>query len=109
MGGLSSTRRGQPSRLASQNPLRSRRPRRLQLFIASSRISTVGMMIFALYGQENLAAVDTVLAVMGLCVGVMDGYLCWREGRPRTGMLRSACAFVVAAVRIARWPADSWG
>jgi hypothetical protein len=62
-------------------PIAQSVPAQATMFIASSRISTIGMIIFALYGQGNLAAVDTVLAVMGLYVGVMDGYLCWREGR----------------------------
>lgn len=61
------------------------------------------------YLQGNLAPVDTVLAVMGLYVGVMDGYLCWHEGRPRMGMLRSACAFVVAALGMAGCPAGGQG
>ncbi|ROW15218.1 hypothetical protein VPNG_03077 [Cytospora leucostoma] len=76
-------------------------PAQTTMFIAASRISTIGMIIFALYGQGNFAAVDTVLAVMGLYVGVMDGYLCWREGLPRMALFRSASAFTVAAVGLA--------
>lgn len=83
-------------------PIAQSVPAQTTMFIASFRISTIGMIIFALYGQGNLAAVDTVLAVMGLYVGVMDGYLCWREGRPKMGLFRSVSAFMVAAVGMSR-------
>lgn len=88
-------------------PIAQSGPAQTTMFIASSRISTIGMIIFALYGQGNFAAVDTVLAVMGLYVGVMDGYLGWREGRPSMGLFRSASAFMVAAVGIAGCTAGS--
>lgn len=90
-------------------PIARSAPAQTTMFIASSRISTIGMIIFALYGQGNLAAVDTVLAVMRFYVGVMDGYLCWREGRPRMGLFRSACAFIVAAVGMAGCTAGGQG
>ncbi|KAG6362839.1 hypothetical protein INS49_007933 [Diaporthe citri] len=90
-------------------PIAQSVPAQTTMFIASSRISTIGMIIFALYGQGNLAAVDTVLAVMGLYVGVMDGYFCWREGRPKMGLFRSAGAFTVAAVGLAGCTAGGQG
>lgn len=90
-------------------PIAQSAPAQTTMFIASSRISTIGMIIFALYGQENLAAVDTVRAVMGLYVGVMDGYICWREGRPKMGLFRSASAFMVAAVGMAGYTAGGQG
>lgn len=90
-------------------PIAESAPAQATMFIASSRISTIGLTIFALYGQGNLAAIDTVLAVMGLYVGVMDGYLCWREGRPKKGLFRSASAFTVAAVGLAGCTAGGRG
>lgn len=90
-------------------PIAQSVPAQATMFIASSRISTIGMIIFALYGQGNFAAVDTVLAVMGLYVGAMDGYLCWREGRPKNGLFRSASAFTVAAVGLAGCTAGGRG
>jgi hypothetical protein len=44
------------------------------------RTSTLGLLVFALYVQGNLAAVDTTMAVMGAYCGVADVIAIWRYG-----------------------------
>ncbi|KAI1411795.1 hypothetical protein F5Y13DRAFT_51246 [Hypoxylon sp. FL1857] len=41
----------------------------------SIRTSTLGLIMLIFYSQNKLAEVDTIMAVMGTYIGVMDGYV----------------------------------
>ncbi|RYP21423.1 hypothetical protein DL767_009276 [Monosporascus sp. MG133] len=44
------------------------------------RTSTLGLLIFAFYLQDNLAAVDMTMAIMGAYCGIADVLLLWNYG-----------------------------
>ncbi|KAJ3579133.1 hypothetical protein NPX13_g1438 [Xylaria arbuscula] len=90
---------GLPSRIADSPAAQS------IMLIASSRITTIGLIIYVLYHQEHYAAVDSVLAVMGLYAALMDGFVCWRESVPRMAVFRSFCALTVAWFGLTGWTA----
>ncbi|KAK2601849.1 hypothetical protein QQS21_004632 [Conoideocrella luteorostrata] len=71
------------------------------MVVAPSRISITGFLIHALYAQGKFTDVDTVLMVLGIYAGIMDGYVSWREGAVKAAFTRAAAAFVVAAIGLA--------
>lgn len=70
-------------------------PAHVGFIVYGARISVIGMAIWVFYLQGKQAAVDTMLAL--LCyVGVVDGYVCWREGVAGRAVERVLVGGVVA-------------
>ncbi|KAK3181956.1 hypothetical protein K4F52_006695 [Lecanicillium sp. MT-2017a] len=63
--------------------------------IGGGRSAAIGMMIFALYAQGDLAAVDVVLAIMGFVLGVVDLVVCYKAGVPGRGWFRLSAGVVI--------------
>ncbi|KAK6353444.1 hypothetical protein TWF696_005407 [Orbilia brochopaga] len=71
-------------------------PQAQAVFIVSgARTSALGLAIYILYARGMLRAVDVVLATVGT-TGLIDGWVCWREGVPGRGVFRATSAAVVA-------------
>ena len=63
---------GHPQRIGISKPAQS------VMIVSSARISAIGMALFTYHFQEKLEVVDTILFILGF-VGLVDGYVCWRE------------------------------
>ena len=81
---------GLPKRIAISKPAQA------VMITSSARITAIGMALFTFYFQGTLEAVDTVLAIIGY-VGLVDGYVCWREGVPDKSVFRTASGLLIAA------------
>lgn len=57
--------------------------------IMAGRNIAFGAAIWLLYLQGKLGSVDTVLSCVGI-VGLVDGWVCWREGIIGTAWFRAA-------------------
>ena len=88
---------GLPKRIAD-NPLTHS-----VMAISSARTSALGLLIFIFYSQGRFSEVDTVLCVMGFCLGAADGYICWKEAVPRRGLFRATMGLVIAGWGLAGW------
>jgi hypothetical protein len=64
------------------------------MILSSARISAIGMSIWMLYLRKNYEAVDVVLITFGW-IGVIDGYVCWKEGVPGKAVMRSTSSLLV--------------
>jgi hypothetical protein len=81
---------GLPERIAVSKPAQS------VMILSSGRITTLGLALFTFYFQRKLAAVDTILLLLGY-VGLVDGYVCWLEGVPNKAIFRLASGLAIAA------------
>jgi hypothetical protein len=66
------------------------------------RTSTLGLLMFVLYFQGNLEAVDVVMAVMGAYCGIADVLMIWWFGERKVVLGR-----LVSIIGIAAW--GVWG
>ncbi|KAJ5678711.1 hypothetical protein N7462_006955 [Penicillium macrosclerotiorum] len=66
------------------------------MLTSAARISAIGYALFLFYFQGKLREFDTLLSVLGY-VGLVDGYVCWREGVPKKGVFRAVSGLVIAA------------
>lgn len=55
------------------------------MILSSARISAIGIATYAFWFQGGYKAMDTLLATIAY-VGVVDGYVCWKEGVPGRGL-----------------------
>ncbi|KAI1402481.1 hypothetical protein F4819DRAFT_280192 [Hypoxylon fuscum] len=62
----------------------------------SIRTSTLGLIMLTFYYQKKLAEVDTVMAIMGVYVGVMDGYVL-RNDMPGKALFRFLSGLAIGA------------
>ncbi|KAH0489341.1 hypothetical protein TgHK011_009774 [Trichoderma gracile] len=67
------------------------------MVLCSARTTALGMLMFVFYRQEKFAAVDTVMAVMGAYLGLVDGYVCWKEEMPGKAVFRCVSGMMIAA------------
>ena len=65
--------------------------------VYSARMTVIGLAIYTLHYQQLYAAVDTIMLCLGY-IAFVDGYICWKEGVPKTAAFRSISAVVVAAM-----------
>ena len=70
--------------------------------IFGARATTLGVLILIFYARGQLAAVDTILAVLGVWSGIVDGYAVWAEGNPAKALLRLLGSWAVGACGLAR-------
>lgn len=82
---------GLPQRIASSKPAQA------VMIVSSGRITAIGLSLFAFYFQGKLVEVDTVLTILGAYVGLVDGYVCLREGVPNKAIFRTASGLAIAA------------
>ncbi|KAJ5157452.1 uncharacterized protein N7482_008552 [Penicillium canariense] len=80
---------GLPQRVADSRSAQS------VMITSAARISAIGHALFLFYFQGKLVEFDTLLSVLGH-VGLIDGYVCWREGVPGKGLFRAVSGLVIA-------------
>ena len=56
--------------------------------VSSARVTAIGLALWAFYLQGQFTAVDTILTTLGW-IGIVDGYVCWKEDVPRSAFVRS--------------------
>ena len=71
------------------------------------RTSTLGLLVFALYLQGDLAAVDTTMVVMGGYCGIADVITIWYHGNQRVIPVRLLSVLCIAGWGIAGITASS--
>ncbi len=81
---------GLPKRVAISKPAQS------IMIVSSARITAIGLALFTFYFQGKLAAVDTMLTVLGY-VGLVDGYVCWMENVPGKAVFRTVSGVLISA------------
>ncbi|KAL4862623.1 hypothetical protein BDV12DRAFT_178600 [Aspergillus spectabilis] len=67
------------------------------MILRCGRITAFGLALWTLYIQQQLEAFDTILTILGGYVGLVDGYVCWKEGVPGKAVFRTGSGLVIAA------------
>ncbi|KAL6876965.1 hypothetical protein J3F83DRAFT_712490 [Trichoderma novae-zelandiae] len=67
------------------------------MVLCSARTTALGLLMFVFYRQGEFAAVDAVMSVMGAYLGLVDGYVCWKEGMPGKAVFRCSSGMGIAA------------
>ncbi|KAJ6519174.1 hypothetical protein C8R45DRAFT_950423 [Mycena sanguinolenta] len=80
---------GLPEHVAVSSPAQS------IMKLNSGRGTALGLTLFAFYFQRKYAAFDTVMSCL-FCVGLADGYVCWREGVPGQALFRLGVNLLIA-------------
>ncbi|EQL31866.1 hypothetical protein RJZ56_001078 [Blastomyces dermatitidis] len=62
----------------------------------SARTTAIGITLLTFYSQDKLTEFDTILVILAY-LGLVDGYVCWREGMPGKAAFRAAVGFLIAA------------
>lgn len=83
---------GLPERIASS------RPAQPVMVLCSARTTTLGLLMFIFYRQGRFEDVDTVMSVMGAYLGLVDSYVCWKEGMPGKAVFRCVSGIVIAGL-----------
>ncbi|KAL4877416.1 hypothetical protein BJY04DRAFT_198326 [Aspergillus karnatakaensis] len=81
---------GLPQRIAISKPAQS------VMILQGGRITALGLALWTFYIQGKLEEFDTILAILGY-VGLVDGYVCWKEGVPGKAVFRTVSGLVIAA------------
>ncbi|KAI1483291.1 hypothetical protein K445DRAFT_318285 [Daldinia sp. EC12] len=75
------------------------------MHINNARTTAFGICMYTLYFRRDLAACDTILAVLGAYAGVVDSYVVWKQGNPRKAAFRFVSSGLLSAVGLAGWTA----
>ncbi|RYP41590.1 hypothetical protein DL767_000932 [Monosporascus sp. MG133] len=75
------------------------------MHINNARTTAFGMCMYTFYFRRELAACDTILAILGAYGGLVDSYVVWREGNPRKAAFRLLSSGLLSAVGFAGWTA----
>ncbi|KAI4863102.1 hypothetical protein F4820DRAFT_450320 [Hypoxylon rubiginosum] len=75
------------------------------MHINNARTTVIGLCMYTLYFRRELAACDTILAILGAYAGLVDSYVVWREGNPRKAAFRLISSGLLSAVGFAGWTA----
>ena len=75
------------------------------MHINNARTTVFGMCMYAFYFRRDLAACDTILAILGAYAVLVDSYVVWKEGNPRKAAFRLASSGLLSAVGFAGWTA----
>ncbi|KAF2756326.1 hypothetical protein EJ05DRAFT_501825 [Pseudovirgaria hyperparasitica] len=67
------------------------------MVLSSARGTVVGLSMFMLYFRERFVEFDMVMATLGLYVGAVDAWICWREGMPSKAVFRGVSGALIAA------------
>ncbi|KAK1623379.1 hypothetical protein BDP81DRAFT_439426 [Colletotrichum phormii] len=68
-----------------------------------ARLSVLGTVQLIMYLRGDYAAVDIIMALL-VYVGLVDGYVCWREGELGSAVFRATSGMVIGA-----WDGVCWG
>lgn len=82
---------GLPERIASSPEAQS------VFMVYSSRTTIMGVMLYTFWLKRMYSAMDIILICLGWA-GVADGYVCWKEGVPGTGVFRLVSGLVLAGL-----------
>ncbi|KAH8701778.1 hypothetical protein BGW36DRAFT_424081 [Talaromyces proteolyticus] len=82
---------GLPKRVATSKPAQA------VMILSSGRVTAIGLILFTFYFQAKLIEFDTVLTILGAYVGLVDGYVCVREGVPNKAVFRTVSGLAIAA------------
>ncbi|KAL4810665.1 hypothetical protein BDV18DRAFT_155277 [Aspergillus unguis] len=82
---------GLPPRIAASKPAQS------IMILKCGRITALGMILWTFYAQGKLVEFDTVMTILGVYVGLVDGYVCWKEGVPGKAVFRAVSGLVIGA------------
>ncbi|KAK1689362.1 hypothetical protein BDP55DRAFT_628689 [Colletotrichum godetiae] len=63
--------------------------------LSSARTSVIGLLIYTFYARGDLRAIDTVLLTSGLYCGIVDGYVCYKEGETGKALFRVLSSWAV--------------
>ncbi|KAL0932680.1 uncharacterized protein CTRU02_211643 [Colletotrichum truncatum] len=64
--------------------------------LSGARLSTLGMAQLLFYLRGDFFAVDIIMALL-VCVGLVDGFVCWQEGVPSAAIFRATSGLVIGA------------
>jgi hypothetical protein len=67
------------------------------MHINNARTTVIGMCLYALYLRRQLAACDTILAILGAYAGLVDSYVVWRQGNPRKATFRLLSSWLISS------------
>ncbi|OAX81850.1 hypothetical protein ACJ72_03802 [Emergomyces africanus] len=80
---------GLPPRIASSKSAQS------VMVTQSARTTVIGLTLLTFYFQGKLAEIDTILVILAY-LGLVDGYVCWREGIPGKAVFRALMSILIA-------------
>lgn len=83
---------GLPDRIASSPTAQS------PFMLCSARTTLIGTILFAFYMRGDYSAVDTILILVGGYLGIVDAWVCWKEG-----MRQKAVFWGLSCMAIAAW------
>ncbi|ETS73550.1 hypothetical protein PFICI_14496 [Pestalotiopsis fici W106-1] len=86
---------GLPDRIASTPGAAS------VMLINNARTTAFGLCMYAFYIRGQLAACDTILAILGAYAGLVDSYVVWTEGNPRKAVFRLVSSGLLSAAGFA--------
>ena len=66
------------------------------MIVSGGRTSTIGIIMFVFHIQQKYEEFDTVLAILGAYVGLIDGYVAWIEGFPQKTAFRLTAGLLIA-------------
>ncbi|OJD18468.1 hypothetical protein AJ78_01524 [Emergomyces pasteurianus Ep9510] len=81
---------GLPQRIATSKQAQS------VMVTQSARTTAIGMTLLTFYSQGKLAEFDTILIILAY-LGLVDGYVCWREGMAGKAVFRASMGMLIAA------------
>ncbi|KAM5439824.1 hypothetical protein MferCBS31731_004234 [Microsporum ferrugineum] len=61
----------------------------------SGQTTALRLVLFAFYFQGKFREVDTIMVILAY-LGLVDGYVCWREGVPGTALFRATSGLLIA-------------
>lgn len=67
------------------------------MVIGQVRGTIIGLLVFLFHSRNQLALVDTVMAVTGAYAGLVDSCVVWKEGNPRHALFRFVSSGLIAA------------
>jgi hypothetical protein len=65
--------------------------------IYSSRMTVMGLALYAFYYRRLYSAIDILMLCLGWA-GVIDGYVCWMEGVPGRAVFRASAGVIIAGL-----------
>ena len=65
------------------------------MIVSSARVTAIGLALWTFYFKGQFTAVDTILTTLGW-IGIVDGYVCWKENVPRSALVRSVSGALFA-------------
>lgn len=65
------------------------------MMTSAGRGTAIGLALTTLYARGKLVEFDTILSVLWY-VGIIDGYVCWREGVAGGGVFRAMSGVLIA-------------